>query len=129
MANILMTNAVVFVGYSLNDVNFRLLLDQQLSVFRGHLPPRYALLAGVGDVEAQVLWRTARLRVLRYPAGEHHHVQRFLTAVADTVAAPPPTASVASAAARTVPEAAPLTTPPRARGAAQGHPIANVAPG
>lgn len=88
MASLLMTNAVVFVGYSLNDVNFRLLLDQQLSVFRGHVPPRFALLAGVGEVEDEILWRTARLRVLSYPAGKHQHVLRFLAALADVVAGP-----------------------------------------
>lgn len=88
MASLLMTNAVVFVGYSLNDVNFRLLLDQQLSVFRGHVPPRFALLAGVGAVEEDILWRTARLRVLSYPAGKHRHVSRFLAALADVVAGP-----------------------------------------
>jgi hypothetical protein len=126
MASILMTNAVVFVGYSLNDVNFRLLLDQQLSVFRGHVPPRYALLAGVGDVEAQLLWRTARLRVLRYPAGEHHHVQRFLTTLADAVSAPLPMEPVESEDPRAPQEPAPLAPPRRARRDVHGHPTAYV---
>jgi hypothetical protein len=43
MAAILLSHAVVFVGYSLNDPNFRLLLDSQLSVFGTQAPPRYAL--------------------------------------------------------------------------------------
>ena len=121
MAGILMTNAVVFVGYSLNDVNFRLLLDQQLSVFRGHVPPRYALLAGVGELEAQILWRTARLRVLSYPAGEHQHVQRFLTTLADTVSPPLPTVPV-----ETVAQRAAHAPERRARRASHTTPTANV---
>lgn len=82
-SSILMTNALLFVGYSLSDTNFRLLLDQQFTVFNGQVPPRYALLSGVGDAEADILWDTARLQVLSYPAGKHEHLEHFLKALAD----------------------------------------------
>ena len=59
MAAILLTHAIVFVGYSLNDPNFRLLLDSQLSVFGTQAPPRYAVMEDVGKVEAQILQRIA----------------------------------------------------------------------
>jgi hypothetical protein len=98
MSGILMTHAVVFVGYSLNDVNFRLLLDQQLTTFRGRVPPRFAVLGGVGPAERETLWRTARLRVLPYPAGRHEEVGKFLGALVKHVgkrarSSPPPAAS------------------------------------
>ena len=35
---ILLTKAVLFVGYSINDPDFRLLLDRQLTMFRGNIP-------------------------------------------------------------------------------------------
>ncbi len=83
MGGVLLTNAVLFVGYSLNDPNFRLLLDNQLTVFNGLVPPRYAILEGVGDAEADILWRTSKLQVLSYPPGQHQEVGRFLAALAD----------------------------------------------
>lgn len=78
-----MTHALLFVGYSLNDTNFRLLLDQQFTVFNGQVPPRYALLSGVGIAEEDILWQTARLQVLSYPDGQHQHVEQFLEKLAD----------------------------------------------
>jgi len=75
---ILLTKAVLFIGYSMNDPDFRLLLDRQLTVFRGNIPDRYALMSGVGKVECEVLWRTARIRVLPYDEGKHDQVLEFL---------------------------------------------------
>lgn len=83
LGGILLTHAVLFVGYSLNDVNFRLLLDNQLTVFNGHVPPRYALLSGVGPAEADLLWQTAKLQVLSYPDGQHDQVGKFLGQLAE----------------------------------------------
>ena len=75
---ILLTKAVLFVGYSLNDPDFRLLLDRQLTVFDRHVPDRYALMAGVGKIERELLWRTAGIRVLPYEKGQHTQVLDFL---------------------------------------------------
>ena len=75
---ILLTNAILFVGYSLNDPDLRMLLDRQLATFQGHVPERYALMSGVGSVECDVLWRTARIKVLPYAAGQHDEVVNFL---------------------------------------------------
>jgi hypothetical protein len=82
MAAILLSHAVVFVGYSLNDPNFRLLLDSQLSVFGTQAPPRYALMEGVGALEAQILRRTAGIEAIAYPRGEHECVATFLSTLA-----------------------------------------------
>jgi len=85
---ILLTKAVLFVGYSINDPDFRLLLDRQLTVFRGSIPERYALMSGVGRVEREVLWRTARIRVLSYDEGKHEQVLEFLRGLLAQVATP-----------------------------------------
>ncbi len=82
MAAILLSHAVIFIGYSLNDVNFRLLLENQLSVFGTQAPPRYALMEGVGPLESQILRRTAGIEVISYPRGEHGNVAAFLSALA-----------------------------------------------
>ncbi|MBL8352756.1 MAG: SIR2 family protein [Burkholderiaceae bacterium] len=101
---ILMTHAVVFVGYSLSDINFKLLLDGQLTAFRGRVPPRFAVMSGVGPVERDTLWRTARLRVLPYPEGRHEDVLAFLDALADlTVREPVPGPERAPPAAEQAP--------------------------
>ena len=82
---LLLTKAILFVGYSLGDPDFRLLLDQQLTHFGGHVPDRYALMSGVGKVERDVLWRSARIRVLPYAEGEHQHVLGFLRSIQQAV--------------------------------------------
>ena len=51
---LLMTRSLLIVGYSLSDPDFRLLLDCQLSTFGDNIPERYAVMAGVGSVEADV---------------------------------------------------------------------------
>lgn len=78
---LLLTKALLFIGYSLSDPDFRLLLDRQLTVFRGHVPERYALMTGLGKVERDVLWRTARIRVIPYDEGHHEQVQEFLSSL------------------------------------------------
>jgi SIR2-like domain/CHAT domain len=102
LGGILQRHALLFVGYSLSDVNFRLLLDNQLSIYNEQVPPRYALMEGVGEAEREILWRTARLRVMPYPKGGHHVVGQVLQALADGAATPPPppAADAAAPAAR-----------------------------
>jgi SIR2-like domain/CHAT domain len=78
---ILLTKAVFFVGYSLNDPDFRLLMDSQLTTFKGNVPERYALMSGVGPVERDLLWRTAQIRVVAYDDGRHEQVLEFLQAL------------------------------------------------
>jgi hypothetical protein len=86
LTGILLRHAVLFVGYSLSDTNFRLLLDNQLTIFNEEVPPRYALMDGVGEAEREILWRTARLRVFSYPKGRHAVVGRFLRTLAGQAA-------------------------------------------
>lgn len=90
MTSLLLNHAVLFVGYSLSDTNFRLLLDNQLTIFNENVPPRYALMHDIGAAEREILWQTARLGVFSYPRGRHEVVERFLTALADRAAADRP---------------------------------------
>jgi hypothetical protein len=82
---LLLTKAVLFIGYSLSDPDFRLLMDRQLATFKGYIPDRYALMSGTGRVERDVLWRTAGIRVLSYPEGEHGEVLAFLKCLQEEV--------------------------------------------
>jgi hypothetical protein len=78
MAALLLSNAVLFVGYKMSDPDFRLLLEQQLSIFKGSVPPRYAFMSGVGEAERYVLKESAGIQVLSYPKGDHSKVLVFL---------------------------------------------------
>ncbi|HEV7517597.1 MAG TPA: SIR2 family protein [Thermoanaerobaculia bacterium] len=87
---LLLTKAILFVGYSLSDPDFRLLVDRQLTLFGDQVPDRWALMSGVGPVESELLWRTARIRVLSYPAGKHEEVLGFLRALEADLTLPLP---------------------------------------
>lgn len=113
MSGILLTHAVLFVGYSLSDTNFRLLLDNQLTIFHGNVPPRYAIMSGIGEAERDILWQTAKLQVLPYPMGQHAEVGRFMAALAEQSSHgsnAPARASAVAARTGTRPERGPLTT-------------------
>ncbi|MEJ7809790.1 MAG: SIR2 family protein, partial [Gemmatimonadaceae bacterium] len=88
---ILLTRAILFVGYSLSDPDFRLLFDRQLTAFPGALPPRYALMTGVGAVEREILKKTAQIQVLPYEVvdGRHDAVPAFLERLREMVATAP----------------------------------------
>jgi hypothetical protein len=90
LGGILQRHALLFVGYSLSDINFRLLLDNQLSIYNEQVPPRYALMEGVGKAEREILWRTAKLRVMSYEKDDQHRmVGQVLQALADGARARP----------------------------------------
>jgi hypothetical protein len=103
-SGLLLTKALLFVGYSLADPDFRLLMDRQLTHFKGFIPERYALMAGVGPVERDVLWRTARVQVLPYvnQSGRHAEVLQFLEALKAAVLPAPGGKSGASGAEEAV---------------------------
>jgi hypothetical protein len=80
---VLLTHSVLFVGYSLSDPDFNLLLDRQLLTFQGFVPERYALMSGIGKVEEEYLWRVCRIRVIPYPESRHECVPRFFQQLVD----------------------------------------------
>lgn len=82
LSTMLLTRAILFVGYSLADVDFRLLFERQLSTFRGYVPVRYSLMSGVTSVEADVLFRSTGVKVIPYDAADGHDaVLAFLRAL------------------------------------------------
>jgi hypothetical protein len=80
---ILLTKSILFIGYSMGDPDFRLLLDRQLTNFKGNMPERYSLMRGIGEIERDVLWRAARIRVIPYD--EHNDILTFLQYLQDEV--------------------------------------------
>ena len=82
---LLMTNAVLFLGYSLGDPDLNLLLDSQLSAFSEQVPPRYALMMDVGDVQRTVMKRSAGIDVQSFPKGEYDSVPKYLAALVEAV--------------------------------------------
>lgn len=82
---LLLTKAIFFIGYSLHDPDFQLLMGNQITIFNGQVPDRFALMAGVGEIESEVLWRTARIKVIPYDKGQHLQVLSFLQALVQAV--------------------------------------------
>ncbi|MGA9997290.1 MAG: SIR2 family protein [Pyrinomonadaceae bacterium] len=103
---LLLTKAILFVGYSLNDPDFRLLLDKQLTIFSDYIPPRYALMSGIGAVEISILKRTAGIQVLSYDEGKHEQVLTFFQSLKEAVAPTPEPVVLERAVTREM-----LTTP------------------
>lgn len=121
---ILMTRSLLIVGYSLADPDFRLLLDRQLSTFGDNIPERYAVMSGVGVVEADVMKRAANIKILAYPEGQHQELAAFLRTLFERVAPEPaaaiPAAPPVGAAVGAVPRVGP--------GSLAGSPEAAAAP-
>ena len=120
---LLMTKSVLFIGYSLADPDFRLLLDRQLSAFGENIPERYAVMSGVGPVESDVLKRAANIKVLAYPDGRHEEVTQFLRMLQERIVvspeaapamAPHSTPAPAAASPRSVTHPAPVPGGPAA---------------
>jgi len=85
MSSLLLTHAVLFVGYSLSDPNFRLLLDSQLSTFGSEAPPRYAFMENVGAAEKAILRRTAGIEVISFAQGAYGEVGELLNHLAQAI--------------------------------------------
>lgn len=83
MSSLLLTHAILFVGYSLSDPNFRLLMDSQLTTFGSDAPPRYALMENVSDSERAILRRTAGIEVISFAKGAYGEVAGLLQYLSD----------------------------------------------
>jgi hypothetical protein len=112
-SSLLLTKAILFVGYSLHDPDFKLLMDNQITIFSGDVPDRFALMAGVGEIECEVLWRTAGIKVLPYPEGQHQLVVEFLRTLLGAVSPGRPAAATVGTPSIQEPEL------PAARGTGQ----------
>jgi hypothetical protein len=82
---IMMTKSVLFIGYSINDPDFRLLLDRQLTNFSGSVPVRYALLKRTNEIEHEFMMKSANIRVIPYD--DHEEIVHFLQKLSDELTA------------------------------------------
>jgi len=85
LSSILITSCVIFVGYSLSDPDFRLILDQNMVTFEGFSSERYALLRDVGTMERELLKRTLGINVISYSS--HDELLPFFLALEKAVIA------------------------------------------
>jgi len=81
----MMTKSVLFIGYSINDPDFRLLLDRQLTNFSGSVPVRYALLKRTNEIEHEFMMKSANIRVIPYD--DHEEIVHFLQKLSDELTA------------------------------------------
>ena len=83
LRTLLNANTVLFIGYSISDPDFRLLLEEHAAVFGEYGAARYALIRGSTGAERLALRNAARVEVLQYD--EHPEVLQFLEALRDAV--------------------------------------------
>lgn len=77
---LMLENAILFVGYSLKDPDFKLWLQWYTQIFdpRGD---QFALMSDVGPVEREQIRRTIGIEVLSYPKDRHEIVGEFIDAL------------------------------------------------
>jgi hypothetical protein len=63
---------LLFVGYSLTDPDFRLILKELKLTFDDYSPPRYALVPDATDVKMDALHRTLNIQTIPYCSDNHH---------------------------------------------------------
>ncbi len=69
---VFISNTLLFVGYSLRDPDFRLVLKELNLIFQGYLPRHFALLASPGAFEMDHLLRQMHVQAIPYDAAEDH---------------------------------------------------------
>jgi hypothetical protein len=76
---IFLTYTLLFVGYSLRDSDFQLVLKELRSNFEGHTPVHYALLPSPHEFTAEHLKDSMNIQVIPYdPKDEHQEAIEFL---------------------------------------------------
>ncbi|HEX2202824.1 MAG TPA: SIR2 family protein [Longimicrobium sp.] len=75
----LLNYTLLFVGYSLRDPDFHLVLRELSLIFENYVPRHFALLANAGDFAAEHLMRRLNIQAIPYdPAGGHREVADVL---------------------------------------------------
>lgn len=65
-------NTVLFIGYSLNDPDFDLLLTELTEIFAGSTPPHYAILPNPDPMKVHDLKSRLNVRAISYDPAEDH---------------------------------------------------------
>lgn len=84
-----LNHTLLFVGYSLSDPDFNLLLRELTLMFENYVPAHYALLPDTGEFEREHLLRRMNIHVIPYqPADNHREVAEVLRRLHDLAPAP-----------------------------------------
>lgn len=84
-----LNHTLLFVGYSLSDPDFNLLLRELTLMFENYVPTHYALLPDTGSFEREHLLARMNIHVIPYdPADDHRQVVEVLQVLHDAAPAP-----------------------------------------
>jgi hypothetical protein len=83
MRTLLTQFSMLFVGFSLSDPDFQLLLQDVMDAFEGEMPDHFMLTPNLSCVEQEVLYRTYRVRVIPY--GDWNKMPQILTEINDVL--------------------------------------------
>jgi len=85
----LLNYKLLFVGYSLSDPDFNLILGELTLLFENYVPPHFALVPNPGAFEADHLLERLNIELLPYdPADNHRAVLEVLQELHDIAPAP-----------------------------------------
>jgi hypothetical protein len=80
---------LLFVGYSLRDPDFNLILRELTLLFENYVPAHYALVPNPGTFESDHLLKRMNIELIGYdPADDHHAVLEVLQQLQDIAPAP-----------------------------------------
>ncbi len=74
-------NTVLFIGYSINDLDIRLIIESLRYDFENYTPKHYALMNGekIGNIEASRWEKDYGIKILKYKASKGHpEIELFL---------------------------------------------------
>ena len=75
----MLNHTLLFVGYSLSDPDFQLVLRELSLMFQNHVPKHYALIPNCGDFAQEHLLRRLNVQAISYdPADGHREAVEFL---------------------------------------------------
>ncbi len=84
-----LNHTLLFVGYSLSDPDFNLLLRELTLMFENYVPAHYALLPDTGAFEREHLLARMNIHVIPYdPAENHRQSAEVLRVLHDLAPAP-----------------------------------------
>lgn len=83
---IFLTHTLLFVGYSLRDPDFQLVLRELTLMFESYIPTHYALIADAGEFAVDQLLTRMNIQTIPYsPADGHKEVLDILKTVEETL--------------------------------------------
>ena len=74
LQSVFINYTVFFVGYSLSDPDFQVLLKELTSIFRGYTPQHYALIPNPQEFTAEYLQKSMNIQAMVYDPKEGHAV-------------------------------------------------------